>query len=227
MKKALPLIQLGLALILAFSFFLAGCTSTRVPVATRPPLYSQQKIVAVDHWDNIAIEVAERVRKVLLDRPDLIARPLYVRGPEGRAFTEVFTGLLHTELVSRGMQVSQTPEPGAVFLEYSVQLVNFDGSRTGFMPSVASLGIGAVNMVTGRYTTPSDREVVVTSRITHNNRYVMHLSNYYYINDDDWQLYLSNPSVSGPDADGVWSRYAKRRPAFGCPPANDAGRTPL
>lgn len=223
MKKTTTLLYLGLVCILTFSAFFAGCTSTRVPAAVRPPLYSQEKLTAIDHWDNIAVEVAERVRKTLLDRHDLIGLPIYISAPDGGAFSRTFTGLLHTELVSRGMQVSQKPEPASLYLSYDVQVVSFNSSREGSFPTLGAGGLGLIGIFGGPYTSPSNNEVLVSVELVRNNRYAMHLSKYYYINDDDWEMYNSAPAFTEPDADGQWSRYARRTPAFGNVPGSGSG----
>ena len=202
MKKMLILTQLGLVAMLAFSFFFAGCTSTSVPVAKHPPLYSQEKLRAVDHWDNIAIEVAERVKTTLERRNDLIDKPIYIMPPNDRPFTQTFSSLLHTQLVSRGMQVSKLREPDSIILEYNVQMVLFKSSRTTWLPSLAEMGIAVVGFVTGEYTTASQHEIIVNTQLAHNNRYAMHLSNTYYIDDKDWDLYIST-GASGPNADST------------------------
>ncbi len=178
---------------------IAGCASTELPLATTPPLYTQDKIQAVDHWDNIANEVALRVQKSLEDRPDLITLPIYVKPPNDRPFSLAFHALLCTRLVSRGMQVSDLPEADTLTLEYNVQTVLHDASRGTWLPSLASMGIGVIALVTGQYTSGSDHELIINSAIIHHNRYVMHLSNVVYINEDDWPLYVS-PESSDPMA---------------------------
>ncbi len=199
MKRYSIFPSLGLLFMLALLILLGGC-ATNIPVAKNPPLYAQEKLRAVDHWDNIADSVATRVQKSLLDRNDLISKPLYVRPPNDRPFIMAFYNLLRTRLVSKGMQVSEQCEPNSLVIEYNVQTVLFDSGRTGWFPSLAGMGIGVVNAVTGKYTTTSDHEIIVNTRMVHNNRYVMHLSNIYYINDDDWPLYIS-PESFDPQAD--------------------------
>ncbi len=210
MKRLRIYFGLGFVTLLSVSIFFAGCTSTRIPVAERPPLYSQEKIQAVDHWDNIAIYVAERVQKTYEDRKDLVGRPIYIQPPNDRPFTKAFSSLLHTQLVSRGMQVSKEMEPDSVRLSYNLQLVNFDPSRTGWLPSLADVGLGVVNMVTGLYTTHSDQELIVNSSMVEGNRYAMHISKIYYINDDDWALYF-NPVLGDEASESSRTVHLKNR----------------
>ncbi|WP_027188040.1 hypothetical protein [Desulfovibrio cuneatus] len=200
MKKTHLATLFLVGILLGSSLFLAGCGSRGVPVATRPPLYSQQRIQAVDHWDTVADAVAARVFNAYLQRSDIITKPVYVRRPNDRPFPMAFETLLRTRLTTRGMQVSAMPEPDGVILDFTVQVVLHDSSRYSLIPSLLDIGMGVITLVTGTYTRPSDHEVIVTTRLTHNNRYVMHISNTYYINDADWALYAS-PRPADSQAD--------------------------
>ncbi len=172
----------------------SGC-STEIPLATAPPLYTQQKIQAIDHWDNIANDVAMRVQKSLEDRPDLVAKPIYIKPPTNRPFSTAFYNLLRTRLVSKGMQVADKPEPDMLTLDYTLQMVLHGTPHGTWLPSLGGMGIAVAGLVTGGYTTTSNHELMINSRIMHNNRYVMHLSHIVYINDDDWPLYISHESM--------------------------------
>ena len=198
MKLAVTM-SVMLAGIAGLTLTTGGCASTEIPLAKNPPLYAQEKVQAVDHWDNIANEVAMRVQKSLEDRPDLVAIPIYVKPPNDRPFSMAFHDLLRTRLVSRGMQVADVPEAATLMLEYNVQTVLHDSSRGSWLPSLAAMGIGIVHLATGQYTTTSDHEIIINSSIIHHNRYVMHLSHVAYINEADWPLYVS-PESSDPMA---------------------------
>lgn len=193
-------IQLGVLIIFAISVFLGGCASTEIPLAETPPLYSQQKIQAADHWDNVANTVAMRIQKSMEDRPDLVNKPVYVVLPNSRPFSMAFHSLLLTRLVSKGMQVSETREADSLILEYDVQMILYESSRRDWIPSLAAMGIGVADMFSGKYTSTSDHEIIINSRIVYHNRYVMHLSSIHYINDADFALYVS-PQSFDPAAD--------------------------
>ena len=198
-------IQLGVLIIFAISVFLGGCASTEIPLAETPPLYSQQKIQAADHWDNVANTVAMRIQKSMEDRPDLVNKPVYVVLPNTRPFSMAFHSLLLTRLVSKGMQVSDKPEPDSLMLNYNVQTVLHE-SGASWTPSLASMGIGVVNLVTGSYTSRSDHEIIVNTSMLYKNRYVMHLSIVCYIDDDEWPMYISPESF---DPSGARSRTVR------------------
>ncbi|MDR2160895.1 MAG: hypothetical protein LBO77_01980 [Desulfovibrio sp.] len=201
MKSRTICLRLCALIVLAMSVVLGACASLDVPLAKAPPLYSQEKIQAADHWDNIADAVARRVQKTLEDRPDLVNRPIYVRPPvNDRQFSRAFHRLLSSRLVSKGMQVSGQYEPDAMQLEYEVQIIQFAGGRRQWLPGFASLGLGLLNAFGAGYSLAPCQEIIINTRILHNNRYAMHLSHVAYINEDDQSLYgnsLSQDSLAG------------------------------
>ena len=171
---------LGLLTMLALAVFFAGCSTAPVPPRVNPTAYTQERVQAADHWRNMAEDTAKSVVHALEERRDLIARPLYIQPPNGRPFSIAFYDLVKSELVSRAVQISQTLEPDTLRLEYHVQTVVHDASRSG------TWGIG-------------QHEIVVNVRMAVNNRYVMHKSFIHYINEADWPLYLS-PESQDPAA---------------------------
>ena len=192
MKRRHAITFFSLLALLALAGLLTACSKSR-PLATNPPLYEQDKLQAVDHWDNVANTVATRVQKSLEDRRDLINKPIFVQPPNDRPFSMAFYNLLRTRLVSKGMQVSDKCEADTLVLNYNVQTVLHE-SGASWTPSLASMGIGIVNTVTGSYTTRSEHEIIINSTLLYKNRYVMHLSTVCYIDDDEWPMYISPES---------------------------------
>ncbi len=196
LKKRVPgTLTLLTALLLVA--FLAGCHSN-IPVAENHRAYPQTKLEATDHWRDIAVDVAERVKKALHDRKeDLLDRPIYVQGLNDQAFVQVFSELLKTELVSRGLLVSPERAPNSLVLEYEVQMVRFTEDRLGdgVLPAV---GLAVADVFSGnRYTDPSSYEVIVTSKVINDNRFVIHTSTVAYINDGDRALYATDAAGTG------------------------------
>lgn len=183
-----------LTMLLLIAFF-AGCTRSHVPVPEKPVAYTQEKSQASDHWRDIAVDVADKIRDALVERPDLLTKPIYVVAPNSRPFMLTFHQLLKSELVSRAIQVSEQREPDAVEVEYDVLTVLHDSSRfnAGVYSWLADLGIGLGRLFSG--SSGSDNEIVVNVRMAYNNRYVVHQSYIRYINDEDWALYLSPESL--------------------------------
>lgn len=156
------------------------------PVPANHKAYAQLVEQAGEHWRDMASEVAARVFKAYEDRADILAHPLYLPPPNNRPFTVAFYHLLRTELVSRGLQVSNEQEPRSVLLEYWVQTVPFDGGRlNGSLRSEKAV--------------PSASEIIVSARMFYRNRFVMHCSQVRYINEKDLALYL-DPQSFDPQA---------------------------
>ena len=195
--------------VLTLAVFFAGCTArSKVPEPEDPIAYYQLRAQAADHWREIAEDVAIKVQKALLERNDLIDKSIYVIPPPSRPFMAAFHQFLKTEMVSRGMQVSEQREIDTPVLKYDVLAIAFAPSRMGVKrPSGAS-----------------DHEIVVNARFGYNNRYVRHLSYIRYINDDDWRLYTNTDArgivMLAGDTTGYdgslkfWQNYSERETAF-------------
>lgn len=188
--------RLALLTMLALIVFLAGCSRSHVPVPEKPVAYSQERVQAADHWRDIAVDVAEKIRDALVARDDLLTKPLYIAPPNSRPFMLAFHELLKTELVSRAIQVAQVREADSVLVDYDVTTVLHDSSRfsRGVYSHIADMGVAIGNIFSG--TGASDHEIVVNARMSYNNRYVTHLSYIRYINDEDWPLYISPDSMT-------------------------------
>jgi len=195
MKQTFVPARLGLLTMFALIAFFAGCTRSNVPVPQKPVAFTQEKFQAADHWRDIAVDVADKVRDALVERDDLVTKPLFVVPPNSRPFMLTFHQLVKTELVSRAIQVSERREADSVQVEYDVLTVLHDSSRfgDGIYSRLADLGIGLARLFSG--SSASDHEIVVNVRMAYNNRYVVHLSYIRYINDADWPLYLDAASV--------------------------------
>jgi len=192
---------------------LALCTGCRsqIPLASTYPATEQQKMQAAHHWDVLAEDVAVRVESVLAGRPDLDNVPLDVKMSGEGAFYDVFKELVTSRLVSRGIPVPAQDE-GAMALFCKVQVVHhsprFQRPTPGLLTAIgagiavardvtadwvlASAGAGLLADVgIGYLTSASDVEVVITNSIVARNRYVMHVSDVYYINEPDSGQYGS------------------------------------
>lgn len=176
----------------ALVFSAVGCVKvkrkTSFTQTDSPVIY--HTFVAVDDWSDWAAEIATRIEKALKDRKDLEKKPIYMRPPNDRAFATGFYSLLHTELVSRGLQVSVEAEEDMIVLSYATlpvvaeqselvtasseaQLIGSAGddtleedqpSRTSMIDSFTQVGDG------------SDKPVILSVGMSYNNRYVMHAS---------------------------------------------------
>lgn len=173
--------RLGLLTMLALSVLFAACARGPVPPKVNPVKFAQERVQAAEHWRDIAVDVADKVRDALVARDDLSTRPIHVVSPDSRDFMLAFYQLLKTELVSRGIQVSDRREADTVVLDYNVLLITHDPSRSSRVP---------------------ENEIVVNTRLAHNNRFVVHLSSIRYINDKEWAMYYG-PEALNPGSGGT------------------------
>ena len=212
------------SIVWAFVVFMAAATlsscGSQLPIATTFPSSTQRKMQAAQHWDVLASEVADRVEVAFVDRPDLAGRPIFVPQKGASPFAAAFHELLISQLVFRGMQVSVAQEDSLV-LDYSVLGVKhnwrFQRPKPGLLTALpggawavyelSKLGYGAslyfaaatvagalLDYGIGHWATESDNEVIITASLSYNNRYVLHMSNIYYINDPDKWHYAGGPS---------------------------------
>lgn len=206
------LIRTGLFWAVAGTLLLAGCNS-QIPYATTYKMTGQQKMQAAEHWNILAADVADRVRAALDDRVELRLLAVDVDTDQERGpFHKVFKELLASQLVQRGVQVPDKPE-NQLELVYSVQVVRhgmrFQRPPPGILTLIgagvsvsrditASFIYGAApagllaDVAVGHLTSHSEQEIVVTTRLVWKNRYVMHASDIYYINDAD-NLHYGEP----------------------------------
>ncbi len=206
---------------------LAGCYS-QIPQAVTYEMSTQEKMQAAYHWEVLADDVADMVEDAIDDRDDLQFMPIWVNRREDRAFYLAFEDLLKSQLVSRGMQVSVEPDPTLV-LDYRVLCVQHSdryqrppmGSFTALPLGVAvargmtswedwlagAMAAGVIMDVSSGYLAGySDKEIIISVALSYNNRYVLHTSSIYYINDPDWRQY-AHPVPGGKSDNG---RFAER-----------------
>lgn len=220
-----------LAAVLLLVASLAGCELYRsqVPVAATYQAEPQYKMQSAAHWNVLAADVAGRIMKALEDRDDLLMKPLYFVPPNNRPFSVGFYKLLTSELVSRGMQVSLEREEDVVDVEYDVLAIlhkdrfqrppigTFTALSAGvsaaralhsmaeWIPTAIGAGVLA-DIASGALTSPSSREMLISVSMSYNNRYVVHTSSVYYINDPDFDQYVD------PLARGHYVQEFKPRP---------------
>lgn len=152
------------------AFVLLGCSAPKQPEPKLPPpTTAQKKEARASSWKGLAIDVAKEVQGAMLQREDLMNLPIFVRPPLDTTFSQAFTPLLQSALVSYGLKVSVRQED-ALLLDYSVQ-----------------------------------DEVILNASLRYNNRYVMHSSHVAYLGQEGMGRFAR---------DGVWNRYAKRRPVY-------------
>ena len=193
-----------IALVVVLVLATAGCLKVRRKATfartASPVVY--EEFVAVDDWSEWAAEIANHVAKSIKDRPDLEGRPIYMRPLNDRAFATGFYSLLHTELVSRGLQVAVKREEEMLILSYATLPVSTD--RRGLMQAssdarlIGSSGDDTLddsNNVTSTFYDKSgsdeDKAVILSVGMSYNNRYVMHASSILRVAEDQQANFVS------------------------------------
>jgi hypothetical protein len=203
--------SIGLKAILSIPILvclLGSCAQVPVPATYR--INTQKKIQAAYHWDVLASDVAEQAYLFLSQDGKLQDIPIYVAAAEDTLFDGVFRDLLITQLVQQGVTVVDSRD-NALTMTYRAQLLRH-GKRTIRQPpskySALALGIKVARDIADWATedilnvgvglgvladlnrgattggTP-DVEVILTTSMLLNNRYVNRKSDIYYINEPD------------------------------------------
>lgn len=212
------------ATLIAVALATAGCAS-QVPVAQTYPVSYQKKAKASHHWDVLAADVVSQTEASLEKNNYLDGRALYVVPSEEKTtFNRAFANFLTSQLVNRGLPVS-TAREGAVTVQYDTQLVKHNSDRPNYSPGMLTmltagvlvardvalhaaeeslyLGgmavIGAADLGFGHIAGgPTKTEVIVTTSITANGRYLMRKSDIYYLEDADASLFIEAPAKASP-----------------------------
>ncbi len=192
---------------------ISGCAS-QVPVAENFALSYQKKIKAAYHWDVVADDVVAQTLSALNKKDFLQGRPLYIQAaPESTDFNKGFRNFLITRMVNRDLNVSDAPN-GAVQVRYETQVVQHKSERTAYQPgTLTALAAGVLvarNIVRGSVAAqvagvlgldvlqghasggPTKTELIVTTSITADSRFVMRKSDVYYLENADVDLFKEN-----------------------------------
>ncbi|MBN8475459.1 hypothetical protein [Sulfuritalea sp.] len=191
---------------------LVGCSQLAgMPSAEPFPDATLRKAKSAEHWNIIAGDVAVQTTG-LRSRPELQGKALYV-SPSGdnSDFSRGFHSMLISKLVNGGLNVATRPE-GAVQVTYEAQVVRHLAGQGDYQPgSVAALAggiivareiavggasstakaVGVAALVAGadllaanaRLHSATNTEVIVTTSLVDNNRYLMRKTDVYYIED--------------------------------------------
>ncbi|SIO30532.1 hypothetical protein [Halodesulfovibrio marinisediminis] len=196
-----------IALVVVLVFATAGCVKVRRKATfartTSPVVY--EDYVAVDDWSEWAAEIANHVAKAIKDRPDLAGKPIYMRPLNDRAFDTGFYSLLHTELISRGLQVAVQREEDMIQLSYATLPVSTDrGELMQASSDTHLIGTSGADTLEGRGSSKNssaqlydktgsdeDKAVILSVGMSYNNRYVMHASSVLRVAEDQQANFVS------------------------------------
>ncbi|MBY0409532.1 MAG: hypothetical protein K2Q97_05240 [Burkholderiaceae bacterium] len=217
--------RLGCAGLLAF---VAGCSTLDVPRADNYPATDQKKARAVHHWDVLADDVAARIDGKIKawpvgEYPIHVAMPA-----TDTSFNNGFRKLLITRLLDRGVtlsteptavmlafetQVVQHPSPvdNAVPMPWTRLALGVGVARDWYLfrQSTSSMVVGAAALGVladaTQYATngaaaggPTRTEVLITTSLESEGRYLASTADVYYVEQDDSALYKMKPPLAPP-----------------------------
>jgi len=191
---------------------------SQVPVATTYPVNFQKKMQAAHHWDVLAADVANRLRRNALMSPsEQQGRPvaLYVQRPTSNSeFGMAFHNLLITHLLEEGFIMSEAPCCGLP-VSYDIQVVTHndrgfirptpglftaltgtvlvlrDVADTHSAATATMLGAVALDVASGFVTDTPNSEIIVTTSVMNGDRYVSRLRDIYYVSDNNVDQYIA------------------------------------
>ena len=196
----------------------AGCSQLAgMPSAEPFPDASLRKAKSAEHWNVIAGDVASQTAG-LRNRPELQGKPLYV-SPSGdnSDFSRGFQSMLISKLVNGGMNVATRPE-GALQVTYEAQVVRHLAGQGDYQPgtcaalaggilvareiaigsaSSTAKAVGVTALIAGadllvahaKLHSATNTEVIVTTSLIDNNRYLMRKTDVYYVEDAEGVMF--------------------------------------
>lgn len=143
---------------------LGGCARP-IPHEVYHPKSSQYKMQSVRHWDQLAEEIAARLKNTLnltFTSESVVKPALYIREIGGGNYAQSFQHLLKARLLQQGINViNNTTHPDTLVMDYHMQVVHHpDYDPMGEMYS----------------------EVVLSTSVAMGDQYVFASSDTYYIN---------------------------------------------
>jgi hypothetical protein len=176
----------------------------------------QKKALAAQHWGAIASDVAAQTKESLAKSDFLQGRSLYVAPVSGAPFDKAFANYMISSLVRAGLPVTPNSD-GAVELKYETQViyhrVEFDPKEKGYIAgapqsagsdlwvlrnvddhnftgAAAAADVAATPDAEKYRTLPTNTELLITTSIADDDKYVQRSTDAYYIERADAQLFF-------------------------------------
>ncbi len=200
-------------MLIALLLLPTGCA--RVPEPATYDYSAQQKMQASHHWDVLAADLANEINTALILGDHLMAPVYVREtcGNEDQpceparttVFNEAFRDLLITHLVRLGVPTATTPARGTITVHYKAQPVYHHAQRMrtikpGLLTSLSAAVIvlrnapwevaaialaGGLDALNAAYASLDRFEVVVTTSMVVNERYLYRNTSIYFINTKD------------------------------------------
>lgn len=194
--------------------FMSSC-ATSVPKAENFPQSTQKKALVAQHWSYLAQDAAHRTKLALTKNGASATTPIYVADTFNHEFDKAFKKYMISHLIESGAVVSTVPE-GAVEVKYETQVIKhsdkIDPEQIGYKPGYASAGmtglwilrdvfkgvtdanaLGTVALATAfdsyKAFQPDETsiELILSTSIIQNNRYIMLNTDAYYMEKgEEW-----------------------------------------
>jgi len=188
-----------------YLLFLVGCTQVPYPVTY--PFAKQEKMQAAQHWDILATDVAKQIKIARDQNKEIKHIPVFVQPVDQTPFGKVFQNLITSRLVQNGVPVSPY-ENDSLHFSYNARVLQHskrDIKNPPLLYSAVGLGItvtrnvdsddlkhiafpigliadGIRSATAGK--TPNE-EVIISLALKHNDNFIIHRSDIYYINKSD------------------------------------------
>ncbi len=207
-----------LPLIICTTVLITSCT-TGIPESKNFPHSQQQKMQASHHWEVLAKDLANRINNELIitDNIETAVFVKQTCGDESRpcdphqtsSFNEAFRDLLITNLVDYGIPTRNQLEEDNIEIQYKVQIVHHNAERIrtfkpGILTAISAAivvlrdapaelliltaGIAA-DIVNANLSLVGHYEIIITTSMLNDNKYLFRASDIYYINDQDFYHY--------------------------------------
>lgn len=212
MKSIIRLVLLG-----CVAAVLTACSHAPIPVAENFEFTSQKKVRSAGHWELISRDIVAQTGTRLVAAGVSKTMPLsVVLPPNPTAFDRAFHDFLITQLVNDGYHVSTAPQAQAARLSYRTQVVRHNSPRPHFIPGAATalttglyvahglaihastgeamagvLGFAALaDLGASQFTGgPTAHELILTTMVEADNRYLVRTTDVYYLENADVSLF--------------------------------------
>lgn len=203
-------------ILLILAMCLTSACATSVPRAENFPQTQQKKALTAQHWSFIAEDAAQRTQSALSKQGITTNMPIYIAETSQHDFDKAFRKYMIAHLIDKGIAVSTVPQ-GAIEVKYESQVIRhgqaIDLEMSGYKPGMLAAGVASFWVlrdvfrgsssassrygsvaVAGAYDayqalSPGETpvELILTTSITSNNRYVMLNADAYYIEKgEEW-----------------------------------------
>ena len=204
-------------LVFVFAMLSAVC-ATSIPKAENFLAAKQKKAMAAQHWGVIAADAVKQTQLALSQQTFAKNKPLYVADNTTTDFNRAFRKYVIAGLIDAGLPVSSKKD-GAIELSYETQVIrhasSFEPQTFGYKPGMASAGVfgfwvlrnafqtwsvhsaglatvaaaGAYDVYSAVNPGETGVELLISTSIIHDDRYLMLNADAYYIEKGEAWLF--------------------------------------